>query len=219
MNVRNIIEPYEKRIKELEEALRAKDFEIAVLKQKLFNLNNNLNMNMEKSNDSDENEKINVKFINSQNHEKILSCNPNEKSKNIFENYLSNSLYEVRELNFIYENNILKPFLSLKQNGIVNNSIIQVKQKNVMTLTFDNGYFCMNLNFDKDTPVGLAFIYYLIEIGQENLIMSLINNEEPISFIWNLNKYSIKMKESINNTFHHLSKIRVIEHGNIIGGH
>ena len=34
MNIKNIIEPYEKRIKELEETIRKKDFEIAVLKQK-----------------------------------------------------------------------------------------------------------------------------------------------------------------------------------------
>ena len=49
--------------------------------------------------------------------------------------------------------------------------------------------------------------------------MSLINNENPISFVWNNNRYSIKNKESIKNTFNNLTKIRVIEHGNIIGGH
>ena len=38
MQVKNIVEPYEKRIKELEEKIRTKDFEIAVLKQKLFNM-------------------------------------------------------------------------------------------------------------------------------------------------------------------------------------
>ena len=43
MNIKNIIEPYEKRIKELEETIRKKDFEIAVLKQKIFNINNNKN--------------------------------------------------------------------------------------------------------------------------------------------------------------------------------
>ena len=33
--VKNIVEPYEKKIKDLEEQLRKKDFEIAVLKEKL----------------------------------------------------------------------------------------------------------------------------------------------------------------------------------------
>ena len=35
LNVKNIIQPYENRIKELEEIIRQKDFKIAVLKQKL----------------------------------------------------------------------------------------------------------------------------------------------------------------------------------------
>lgn len=219
MNVRNIIEPYEKRIKELEEALRAKDFEIAVLKQKLFNLNKGENMNQEISNYNNEHQKINIKFIDRQNNEKILRCRLNEKTKKVFENYLNNSLYEVRELKFIYGNNLLKPFLTIKQNEIVNNSVIRVEPKNLMSLVFDYQGFCVGLNFDKDTPIGLAFIYYLIETEKENLIMYLINNEKPISFIWDLKVYDIKNPQKIKDVFPHLTKIRVIEHGNIIGGH
>ena len=48
LNIKNIVQPYEKKIKELEEIIRQKDFEIAVLKQKLniSNVNNNfMNMN------------------------------------------------------------------------------------------------------------------------------------------------------------------------------
>lgn len=49
LNIRNIVQPYEKKIKELEELLRQKDFEITVLKQKLNNINPNnnfINMNI-----------------------------------------------------------------------------------------------------------------------------------------------------------------------------
>ena len=47
-NIRNIIQPYENRIRELEEIIKQKDFEIIVLKQKLnnsniSNINNNIN--------------------------------------------------------------------------------------------------------------------------------------------------------------------------------
>ena len=48
LNIKSIIEPYENKIRELEEIIKQKDFEITVLKQKLnnnFNKNNNL-MNM-----------------------------------------------------------------------------------------------------------------------------------------------------------------------------
>ena len=47
-NLKNIIQPYENKIKELEEIIRQKDFEIAVLKQKLNNIAPNfdiINMN------------------------------------------------------------------------------------------------------------------------------------------------------------------------------
>ena len=49
LNIRNIVQHYEKNIKELEELLRQKDFEITVLKQKLNNINPNnnfINMNI-----------------------------------------------------------------------------------------------------------------------------------------------------------------------------
>ena len=37
INIKNIIQPYENKIKELEEIIKQKDFEITVLKQKLYN--------------------------------------------------------------------------------------------------------------------------------------------------------------------------------------
>ena len=42
-NIRNIIQPYENKIRELEEIIKQKDFEIIVLKQKLNNNNSNVN--------------------------------------------------------------------------------------------------------------------------------------------------------------------------------
>ena len=48
LNVKSIIEPYENKIRELEEIIKQKDFEIIVLKQKLNNKNMNpmININM-----------------------------------------------------------------------------------------------------------------------------------------------------------------------------
>ena len=44
-NIKNIIQPYENKIRELEEIIKQKDFEIIVLKQKLNNNNPMVNMN------------------------------------------------------------------------------------------------------------------------------------------------------------------------------
>ena len=49
-NAKNIIEPYEKKIKQLEEIIRQKEFEIAVLKQKLYNNSHQNMMNMNQMN-------------------------------------------------------------------------------------------------------------------------------------------------------------------------
>ena len=44
-NIKNIIQPYENKIRELEEIIKQKDFEIIVLKQKLQNFNSTFNYN------------------------------------------------------------------------------------------------------------------------------------------------------------------------------
>ena len=46
IRIKNIIQPYENKIKELEEIIRQKDFEIALLKDKLNNNGNNIQCQM-----------------------------------------------------------------------------------------------------------------------------------------------------------------------------
>ena len=87
-----------------------------------------------------------------------------------------------------------------------------------MSLIFERNGYNLGLNFDENISVGMAFIYYLIETEDEKSIIELINYENSISFIYSSNLYSIRDKSCIKNTFHHLTKILVIEHGNIIGG-
>ena len=224
-NVKIIIEPYERRIKELEETIRKKDFEIAVLKQKIFNINNNQNHPIIFGNNNNynynnyNNEKINIKFIdNNNNKELALKCKLEDKTKKILERYLNDSLFEIRDLYFIYNNSLLKPYQRIYENGLNNNSIITVKSKKLMSLIFRRNGYCIALSYEENTPVGMAFIYYLLEIEDENNILNLINNEKPISFIYNQQLYSIKDKTSIKDRFKHQSRIEVIEHGNIIGG-
>ena len=73
VRIKNVVEPYEEKIKELEDKLRQKDFEIIVLKEKLYacqsQLNpNQINMNMDMNlqnlinNSQNDDSKINVNF-------------------------------------------------------------------------------------------------------------------------------------------------------------
>ena len=217
MNIKNIIEPYEKRIKELEETIRKKDFEIAILKQKIFNINKS-QKNKSKNMDNDNSQKINVIFIDQENQQKTISCSQNEKTKKLFERYLNDSLYEIRDLIFTCDNNMLPTVKRLGENGIFDNSIINVQPKKLMSLVFVRNGGNIGFNFDENISIGMAFIYYLIETEDENSIIKLINNENSISFINNSRKYSIKDKSCIKDTVHHLARILVLEHGNIIGG-
>jgi hypothetical protein len=103
-NIRNIIQPYENKIRELEEIIKQKDFEIIVLKQKLnnnnfSNINNinpmmiNMNMNpfnimMGNLNQQKENKgkEINLKIL-SENKSKIISCFRLDKASILNEKY------------------------------------------------------------------------------------------------------------------------------------
>ena len=212
MNIKSIVEPYENRIKELEELIRKKDFEIAVLKQKIFNINENKSQNI-----NNEQDRINIKFVDENNREVILKCKSIEKTQKVFERYLSDSFFEVSQLNFICNSTIPLPILNLNQNEITNNSIIQVNQKNLMNLIFDYRGILIPITLDGNTSIGIAIIQFLLGINREDLIMLCINNENSISFIYNMTKYNIKDKRSVKSVFPINSKITVVQYGDVIG--
>ena len=79
-NIKEIIQPYENKIRELEEIIKQKDFEITVLKQKLKNSNAN-QININQMNMMDLN-KMNMMNLNQMNM--LMSVmNPQEKGKEI----------------------------------------------------------------------------------------------------------------------------------------
>ena len=117
------------------------------------------------------------------------------------------------------DNKELIPGCTLKQNEITNNSIIRVKTKNnIIRLIFDyDGKKNILVNLEESTSVCLAIIYFLFELGREDLILNLINNELPLYFIFNASQINIKSKETIKALFGNGAKITVRTTGNIIG--
>ena len=72
-NIKSIIQPYENKIRELEEIIKQKDFEITVLKQKLKNANKSDNfMNMNQMN------MMNMNM--NQNPMNLMNINPNPQN-------------------------------------------------------------------------------------------------------------------------------------------
>ena len=233
MRVRIIVEPYEKKIKELEEIIRQKDFEISVLKDKLFNFNqmqgnNNMpnyfnnNMNNQMINFVEQNnmekKEINIKFIDENNKETIIKFRKCALTRKLLEKYLYNTLSDWKNYKFIFNDNLLIPGFTLDKNHLTDNSIIYVKNKDLFCLFFDYEGNIVSLILDENTPVCMAIIYFLLDIDREDLIVDLINNEIPLYIIFNARNVNVNEKKSIKQYFkHNNTKILIRIKNNIRG--
>ena len=137
LNIKSIIQPYENKIRELEEIIKQKDFEIIVLKQKLNNIqNNNMNMmnNMMNMNMMNQPEMAfnnynidNQIFINIKSNIKNIRCMKNDKVSEI-----------KKRLILTYNYKPLSNEETLEKNGILNGSILEIIDR-VYNITFKIG--------------------------------------------------------------------------------
>ena len=213
LNIKNIVKPYENKIKELEEIIRQKDFEITVLKQKLNN--NNMNMNNFPINSFNQMNPM----INNMNNNQINITIPNTKDKGkeinikvqkdeeifnikIFENDLPSELRKkLGRGSYNYKYKPLISHLSLKDNNIKDNAIIQFT-KSMMNLVFmnENGS-ADSLVLSYDCPLGIALCYYILKFHHPLDLMSIINNENKMNFLFNDIHLKIKDKTPIKTVF------------------
>ena len=195
MNVKNLIQPYENKIKELEEIIRQKDFEITVLKQKLniSNVNNNF-MNM---NQMMMNQNINQMMIENKEIDIIIKSEEETSKITCFEH---DKLSKIREKcnikGFLTHNyHILDESKSIKENGLKFYDIIDVKP-NFKHIAFKKTNGCnYALNLSDDLPIGLAIIYYLIKYEDPIYLLPLLNNKNKfndIIFIYNAIQLNVK---------------------------
>ena len=106
LNIKSIVQPYENKIKELEEIIRQKNFEITVLKQKLNKNNNLMDMNINPINPMIYNQNMNQFMVFGNNNQQIedkgnqmklttksenqefkIECFSNDKISSIYEKY------------------------------------------------------------------------------------------------------------------------------------
>ena len=130
LNIKSIIQPYENKIRELEEIIKQKDFEIIVLKQKLNNIQNN-NMNMMNMNMMNQPEMAfnnynsdNEILINIKSNIKNIRCLKNDKVSEI-----------KKSLILTYNYKPLSDEETLEKNGILNGSILGITDR-VYNITF-----------------------------------------------------------------------------------
>ena len=222
LNIKNIVEPYEKRISELEEKIKQKDFEIAVLKQKLNNnnLNNNsimnqmnqinmmnmnplLPMNMMVPDNAqilNKGKKITINIQLDNNINKI-ECFEYDKASIINEKCNNNNGF------FIFNYKKIEPNLSLKDNGINNYCTIYIKPK-VINLIFNYNGVLTTLVLSDDCSLDIALHYYIIKQGNPFFLRALFHND--ISFLYNAKGLGINDKTPINIIFGYNPTITVV---------
>ena len=215
LRIKNLIQPYENKIKELEEVIRQKDFEIAVLKDKLNNNNinmqnqnlmnmNAMNMMMPNSNkDSGKmGKEIVVSYMNFENNilpEKTV-CFEGEMAYKLFDRMIGNSPWKL--IKFYCGERKINPFITIKENGIVNGSII--KGSFALNIVFKNiNGSIINIATDENYPIKKPIKYYLQRIGKEGCFREFsyfyegvrldIEDKRPIKVIFRNAFHSVKI--------------------------
>ena len=201
LEVKNIVQPYENKIKELEEIIRQKDLEIAVLKKKINDISsNNIFMNINPIMMNQNMNPMIIPGIFPQQKEDIrkkiyivLKTDIGDFKNECFENDKVSILFEKNKLNkglLIYKYKLLDDKLTFEKNGIMKkNSVIYLKNdiNDIMRICFkDRLNNPIILNLSKDCPLQLALIYYLIKSDNvEHLSQIIKGNLNTIEFIYN----------------------------------
>ena len=72
----------------------------------------------------------------------------------------------------------------------------------MMNVVFkDNEGLILSVVLTYDCPLGIALCYYIMEFKDLNYIMSMINNEDKITFLFEGTRLKIKDKTSISKVF------------------
>ena len=217
LRIKNLIQPYENKIKELEEIIRQKDFEIAVLKDKLNN--NNININMQNQNLMNMNPNMMMQFpdneINKMGKKLIVSsmnfsneilpekyiCYENEVTYKLFDRMIDN--YPWKLIKFLYNGKKIHPFLTINENGIKDGSVIKCSFAFNIVFNNTNGSFT-NITMDEDYPIKKAIKFYLLRIGKEGCFNEFI-------FYFNGTMLNIEDKTPIKNIFRNYSgSVRIL---------
>ena len=233
MNIKQIIQPYENKIRELEEIIKQKDFEIIVLKQKINkdNSNNNfmgmnpmanmMNMNMGMGMGMEQNNNINMNMFPNLQREQIsitlkfntttidtIDCFKDEKTSSLIDKLILTYNYEPLEIDKSFE-----------ENGISNGAVINLTDK-VYNVSFNTNNNYLTLALDGNCPIRELIKLYFKFMKREELYQQLVNHGISIRFLFNASTLNIKDERPIKHIFNnnYNPKIIVMDSGNIPGG-
>ena len=236
MKLKNIIQTYENKIKELEEVIRQKDFEIAVLKQKLNNSNNNMMnpMDMNMINQIYMNNMPNVEQINNT----MNQINFHNKKEVLIRVDLENNssiniqCFEDDKLSILRQKcNKIKGALSclyepLNENLTIKDIIekygysIDNKQTKFISATFVTVMGSRTqLILDENCPIGIAIIHYFIKC---NFIRGILHAKlKKLRFIYNAIALRLEDNTPIKEIFKNCGReptVVINDIDNLVGG-
>jgi hypothetical protein len=231
MNIKQIIQPYENKIRELEEIIKQKDFEIIVLKQKINkdNSNNNfmgmnpmanmMNMNMGMGMGMEQNNNINMNmFPNLQREQISITLKFNTTTISTIDCFKDEKASTLRDkLKLTYDYKPLNLNKSFEENGISNGAVINLTDK-VYNVYFDTNHFTLAL--DRNCPIRELIKLYFKFMKREELYQQLVNHGISMRFLFNASPLNIKDERPIKIIFknNYIPKIIVMDSGNIPGG-
>ena len=214
LNIKSIIQPYENKIRELEEIIKQKDFEIIVLKQKLNNIQNN-NMNMMNMNMMNQPEMAfnnynsdNEILINIKSNIKNIRCLKNDKVSEI-----------KKSLILTYNYKPLSDEETLEKNGILNGSILGITDR-VYNITFQissNGIKKL-IFLGGNCPINYAIKLFCELFKDKNVYQYILSNKIRLienSYIININDNRC-LKDLFLSRYNPI--ILVNDGGGVIGG-
>ena len=152
IRIKEIIKPYEDKIKELEETIRKNTFQMVLLKEKLNqkdkkNNNNNINqmnlmgMNMMNNNFHLDNDLIEINFQYEMNPFQKVKCLIDELFESVINRYCKKYNKNKNYLKFYFFGVLINTSLTVSELNIFNNSVINVDSNiNQMNLGMQNNF-------------------------------------------------------------------------------
>ena len=253
LKIKNIVKPYEDKIKELEEKLRQKEFEIACLKNKLnennimipiqMNQMDQMNMNLMNQvnqmnqmgfmmNMANDQELITLLFEEKGKSSQKIKCTFDELNISVINKYCRNNFIVKDDFKFIFNGKKINENLTVGESGLMNNSKINVINKNISDKNNSNNYsddktpkknivfattsgIKINIRCNFNETVGDAIKKYLKRMNiSENYF-----KDEKLTFLFEgrkLNKDNTKI--GIKFILKHAPQINVLDTHNLKGG-
>ena len=194
LRIKNIIKPYEEKIKQLEEILRKKEFEIIILKDKLKTYKKNM---MNKMNNNIMNPINNNNLMNSMDNNMMNSMNNNMMNpmNNNMMNPIYNNMMNPMNNNMMnpMDNNMMNPFDNNMMNPLMGKNMINQMMEKMMINPIN-----INENNNIINSNNKISIHFRFKVNEKTEIITIKCSYKE-KFMDVINKIKPKIKHKIKN--------------------